>query len=149
MKGYPKYFSRLMLLAFVILLGSGLALMPNLLVFKWDIDLEFSFEGATRLKIAAAHLSAALACIWFAGAMWPVHIRSGLRRRKNRLSGFLMIAALLSLVASGVCSYYLGDETYQKYNSAVHVASGILIMLAVIVHWILGSRISRESHRHR
>lgn len=147
MKGYPKFFSRLMLLAFLILLGSGLSLMPNLLVFKWEMDLDFTLEGATRMKIAAAHLSAALACVWFAGAMWPVHIRSGLRRKRNRLSGFLMIAMLLALAGSGIGSYYLGDETYQKYNSGLHVLSAALLVLAVSAHWFLGRRISREPHR--
>lgn len=149
MKGYPKTFSRLMLLAFLVLLGSGCALLPNLLVFKWEMDLDFTFEGATRMKIAAAHLTAALACVWFVGALWPVHIRSGLRRKKNRLSGFLMLAVLLALAASGIASYYLGDETYQKYNSSVHVGSGVLLVLAVACHWIIGRRLARESHaRH-
>jgi cation transport ATPase len=148
MKGYPKIFSRLMLLAFLILLGSGFALLPNLLVFKWDIELDSTFEGATRMKIAAAHLGAALACVWFVGAMWPVHIRSGMRRRKNRVSGFLMIAVLLALSASGIAFYYLGDETWQKYNSGVHVAAAALLVLASGAHWIMGRRLARESRAH-
>jgi cation transport ATPase len=146
MKGYPKPFIRLMLLAFLLLLGSGLALLPNLLVFKWDMDLDFTFEGATRMKIAAAHVSAAMVVIWFFGALWPVHMRSGMRRQKNRASGLGMVTLILTLAATGVASFYLGDESWQKGNSAIHLASGALLLLAGVLHRIIGRRISAKSH---
>lgn len=149
MKGYPKLFITLMAAGFMILVGSGLALVPNLLVFKWDVGLDSHLEGGMRVKVAAAHLAAAIACVWFVGALWPVHMRAGLRRKQNRFSGVALVAVLSTLVATGIASYYLGDEDWQKFNSAGHLGAGLLLILMLTAHWIHGRRIIRKSRQAR
>lgn len=144
MKGYPRYFTRSMALALVVLAATGVVLVPNLLVFKWEMDFENYLEGGTRVKVAAAHVSAAIVCIWFIGALWPVHMRSGMRRKKNRLSGLAVNALILALVATGVASFYLGDEDWQKYNGALHLGAGMVLIVAVIAHWLIGRRMAKQ-----
>lgn len=134
-----------MMLAFLLLFVSGFALLPNLIVLKWDMDLDFAFEGATRMKIAAAHVAAAMIVIWFFGALWPVHMRSGLRRKENITSGFGIVVLISSLAASGVASFYIGDESWQKSNSGIHLACGLLLLLVGTVHRVKGRRNLRKS----
>jgi hypothetical protein len=138
MKGYPKAFVRLMTASFLMLIVSGMSLIPNLLVFKWGLDLETCFEGATRMKVAAAHVSAAIVCVWFIGALWPVHMRSGMRRKKNRFSGIAVVTTVLALAASGIGSFYFGDEGLQKINGAIHLGAGAALVLTTVIHRWMG-----------
>lgn len=134
MKGYPKTFTYSMYVTLFMLFLSGLALLPHMLLFRWELDMEEWYENATRMKIAAVHLLAGFSFIWFVGALWTVHIRSGLRKKMRLITGFSILACVLTLVFTGIGNYYLSDDIWLKWNSTFHAGIGISICLMFLLH---------------
>ena len=81
------------------------------------------------------------------GALIPVHIKSGWKTKRNRISGSLMITAMALLLVSGLILYY-GVDTRQA-ALWVHWVVGCGLVLLFPAHYLLGrhaSHLARQQH---
>ena len=146
MKGYPRWFVTVLTSALGVMLVTGLLLAPTTLAMRADIALPWRLPGSGRVLTAALHAAGGFALTLLAGALWSVHMRSGWRRRRHRLSGSLLGGLLLALAASAVAVYYVGEEALGAATAIVHLALGLLLALAFGWHWVLGRRAHRRGH---
>lgn len=81
------------------------------------------------------------------GALIPVHIKSGWKTKRNRISGSLMIAVMALLLVSGLILYY-GVDT-REAALWVHWVIGCALVLLFPAHYLLGRRasnVARQQH---
>ena len=81
------------------------------------------------------------------GAVMPVHIKSGWKTKRNRISGSLMITVMALLLVSGLILYY-GVDTRQA-ALWVHWVVGCGLVLLFPAHYLLGrhaSHLARQQH---
>jgi len=109
---------------------------------QWDVP--FALPGGMRIWVAAAHALSAFAGMMVFGALLPLHIRYGLRRRVHRKSGISLIVVMLALSLSALGIYYFGDDTWSAVASSVHVLVGLAACLVLTLHVILARRRARR-----
>jgi cation transport ATPase len=102
----------------------------------------------TATYLLRLHGGAAMAMLVLLGALLPLHVRVGWRRRRNRGSGALMLAANAILVATAFGLYYEGSDALRHWTSELHIALGFALPLAVVGHVLRGRR-SRTANRER
>jgi hypothetical protein len=87
-----------------------------------------------------------------AGALIPVHVKSGWSIGKNRVSGAALGSLLGALVLTGLGLYYLGSELARGWSSVVHWTIGLIALPALVIHVFRGLAATRPragSPRHR
>ena len=99
----------------------------------------------TATQLLRLHGGAAMAMLVLLGALLPLHVRIGWRRRRNRGSGALMVAANAILVATALGLYYAGSDALRHWISELHVALGFALPLAVAGHVLRGRRGGRAT----
>ena len=148
MRGYPKWFPRILFLVIAVAALAGIALIPNFLFYKMEWFEDQPMDGKMRMNIASIHVTAAVCLTFLFGAVWTIHMRHGWRMKLHRVSGTLFVAAFALLALSGIGSWYFSNETLIRWNGILHVASGISLILMAVVHPVLGwlhkRRIARE-----
>lgn len=147
MKGYPRWFPRL-LAAGVLLVGvTGALLATNTLEMRAELPLGWHVGGPLRTWTSALHALAGFVLMWFCGSLWSIHMRAGWRRREQRRSGLALALLLLALALTAVGIYYSGDEGLANWLSYGHLAAGLLLVAILAWHWVHGRRLRRR-HRH-
>ena len=86
------------------------------------------------------HGGGAMVTLLLLGALVPLHIRRAWRSGRNRLTGPIMIAVNAVLIATAFGLYYAGSDTLRPWMSDLHIAVGIALPLALLVHVWLGRR---------
>ena len=140
MKGYPRNFLPAVLGTVMLVIVSGLLLVPNTLAIRIDVDLGWQVGGVGRVWTAALHAAAGFASMLLVGALWSVHMRTGWRRRQRRMSGLIVAVLFLLLAVTAVAVYYVGDEGLGTVAALVHLALGALLSFAFGWHWVRGRR---------
>ena len=82
------------------------------------------------------HGAAAMAALLLIGGLLPAHVAIGLALRKNRSSGTALLVLCGLLTVTGYLLYYLGNETAREASSYVHLALGIALPFALVMHLI-------------
>jgi uncharacterized membrane protein len=147
MKGYPYWFLTLLVSAIAMLLATGLLLAPGTLLFKADIELAWRLPSAYRILVTSTHAALGFLLMLLVGSIWSIHMRSGWRRQKQRLSGLLLAILFLILFLTPVAIYYAGEESIGTIAAFLHLIIGILIVFPFAWHWIRGHQ-SRKNHHH-
>lgn len=80
------------------------------------------------------HGGAAMALLFLLGSMLNNHIRRGLRARRNRRSGWSMVALTALLVLTGYGLYYLAGEVSRTAWSWVHWVIGVVFAAGLPLH---------------
>ena len=80
------------------------------------------------------------------GSVIPVHIKSGWKTKRNRISGSLMIAVMVLLLVSGLILYY-GVDTREP-ALWVHWIIGCGLVVLFPAHYLLGRLTRGHSRRH-
>ena len=93
------------------------------------------------------HGAALLGFLVAFGALLPVHIALGWRRRLNRTSGLALILIVAALTVTGYGLYYAVGDVFREWISLVHWSLGLISMGAILLH-IAGKR-SRIGAPHR
>ncbi len=140
MKGYPSWFLRLLLLAMLVLLISGVLSVPNTLIMRAEFEFDWRLSNATRLWTSAIHAGFGFLMLLLVGAIWGIHMRSGWRRHKHRRSGLSLALLFLMLALTAVAIYYLGDSASANWSAYLHLAAGVLVNLLFGWHWWRGHR---------
>ena len=137
MKGYPTGFKPLLLgslILLILLVLTGLLLTPTTLDFRLEWNVPWRLSGDGRVVTVAVHVGLSYLLLAFIGALWPAHIRAGLKKGKNRSSGALMLTFLVSLPVSGLGVLYLGDQDWADVTALAHLTVGLLVMLVTLWH---------------
>lgn len=87
-----------------------------------------------------AHGVVASVAAWVFGMVWLAHVRRGLHKRRNLLSGLTAVGLLLALGLTGWGLYYLGDQDWRARTSVVHWVIGIAVTVWLPLHAWWGRR---------
>jgi cytochrome c biogenesis protein CcdA len=93
--------------------------------------------AATLLML---HGGASMLTLMLLGALFPLHIGRAWRAGKNRGTGVLMLVSTTVLVSTAFALYYLGSETIRPWTSGLHIAFGLGLPLALLLHIKIGRR---------
>jgi hypothetical protein len=144
--GYPRWFFAALMAVMAGLLCSGIALLPSMLQMRLDMDTPWRIEGGSRMLAAVSHCATSFMLIGLIGALLAIHVRIGWRRQLNRISGTLLLALVVILLASSLGIYYLGDEFWSRVCSISHTGAGLLAVLLLVWHVLNGRRLRRETN---
>jgi hypothetical protein len=103
-----------------------------------DSDSEFGQEAAATLLMA--HGGGAMITLMMLGALVPVHLRYGWRKRKNLVTGITVATVNTALIVTAFGLYYLGSEAVRPWMSDVHNALGLAIPVLLVGHIWWGRR---------
>jgi cytochrome c biogenesis protein CcdA len=124
-------------LAFAVLFLTGAVW----LVADWQKDVAgddiWQQVAANMLMI---HGGAAMLALLLLGALIPVHLLRAWKSGKNRVTGLVMAAFNVVLIATAFGLYYLGSEVVRPWMSWVHLGAGFFLSLMFPVHIWLGRR---------
>jgi len=129
--------------AFGILFVTGCLLAPSMLEFRLGWDVIWRLPASDRLVTVAAHVLGGFVLLTLLGSIWTLHMRSGWRMKRNRLSGATFIAIWAALTLTGVGILYLGGEATSIWSSAAHTVLGLTTPVILAVHVATGLRSRR------
>ncbi len=86
------------------------------------------------------HGGAAMVTLMLLGALVPLHVRHGWRSGRNRLTGPVMVGINAILIATAFGLYYAGADALRRWISDVHLAFGLVLPTALLLHVWLGRR---------
>jgi hypothetical protein len=98
------------------------------------------FWQETAATLLMLHGGGAMITLMMLGALVPVHLRYGWRRRKNLVTGITMSAVNAALIVTAFGLYYAGSETLRPWMSDVHIALGLAIPVLLVAHIWWGRR---------
>jgi magnesium-transporting ATPase (P-type) len=104
------------------------------------------FWKSLALKI---HGAAAMATLILIGTVLMTHVRFAWRARRNRINGILFLCVLGILTVTGYGLYYFGNEWLRSWTSWIHLAIGLILPLALVLHIFFGRRTRPVSVRKR
>ncbi|HEY7168747.1 MAG TPA: DUF4405 domain-containing protein [Candidatus Binatia bacterium] len=130
---------RLFYIAFGILWGSGALWV----LIEWFKDPEL---GAARTLLQTLsmkiHGAAMLLFLAILGTLLA-HVRRGWILKANRLSGCWIIGLNIILAVTGWLLYYLTNESFREWSSAIHWSIGLAALPLLSGHIYLGRRSTR------
>ena len=86
------------------------------------------------------HGGTAMVTLLLLGALVPLHVRRGWRSGRNRLTGPTMAAVNGVLILTAFGLYYAGSDKLRPWISDLHVAAGLALPAALLVHVWRGRR---------
>jgi hypothetical protein len=101
-------------------------------------DGELWQEAAADLLMV--HGGAAMLALLLLGALAPLHVTPGWRKRRNRAAGIAMVTVNAVLVATAFGLYYAGGEWLRPWISDTHIAVGLSLPALFLVHVLAGRR---------
>jgi hypothetical protein len=93
--------------------------------------------------LLAAHGIAAYAALVAYAFVGHAHVRTGWRVPALRPVAAWLIASILLLVVTGLVFYYVAEEAAIPYARWTHVAAGVLLAIALVIHIRNGRRVGR------
>ncbi|MFV0595166.1 hypothetical protein [Shewanella sp.] len=124
-------------------------MLPWVMEFKlqWDVDL--SLSGELRLPAVVMHVLLGWQMLMLLGALWHSHISAGWRKKLNHRSGLMMSLSLLAQALTGVGLYYLSSELAQLAASLLHTFLGLLVCVGFVWHCCHSRQIRLQSVKHQ
>ncbi|MGD2129477.1 MAG: hypothetical protein PVJ33_16880 [Lysobacterales bacterium] len=141
LNGYPRGFYAGLVLTLLALLASGVCLLPSMLSMRLDLDIAWQIGGGVRLAGAAVHCLAGFVTAALVGSLAMVHMRSGLRQRRNHLSGLALLTLVIVMVLSAVGIYYAGNQTLSRGSSVAHLTAATLACALFAWHVLKGAQL--------
>ena len=86
------------------------------------------------------HGGTAMVALLLLGALVPLHVRRAWRSGRNRLTGPVMVTVNAVLIVSAFGLYYAGSDTLRPWVSDLHIAVGLALPPALLLHVWLGRR---------
>lgn len=119
-------------------IAAGLVALTGL---AWLVlhDIVGTEPGETERLLLMLHGIAAYAILVAIGSLLPLHVRSGWRRRRKRLTGAAMLTTLGLLGVTGLVLYYGGEQTRDTARW-IHIGIGIASVALFPVHAMLTAR---------
>ncbi len=86
------------------------------------------------------HGAGAMVMLVLFGGLMPFHVRVGWRRKRNRTTGTVMLAANGALIVTAFGLYYAGAEPVRDWASTVHTGVGLALPVLLALHIVRGRR---------
>jgi len=86
------------------------------------------------------HGAAAMASLVILGVLIPMHMRRAWERKRNQVTGIVMVGLCLVMILSGYGLYYCGDELWRSGLSGIHSVAGGLLPLILVWHIFSGRK---------
>ncbi len=109
-------------------------------MLRLEMEVPEALVPAGRIRWAAMHGFMAFVSVIVVGALLPQHARQGLRQRRSRLTGILLLWAWGVAIVSGWGIYYLADEFWSLWSSLTHVTVVLALMVVLAAHVLAGRR---------
>jgi len=93
--------------------------------------------------LLAAHGIAAYAALVAYAFVGHAHVRTGWRVPALRTAGAWLGASILLLAATGLVLYYVATEAAIPFARWTHIAAGVLLPIALVIHIRNGRRVGR------
>jgi hypothetical protein len=141
----PRLRAALYVVALVLFVSGAAALVVGRLEETPDAE-AWRWTAAWLLMV---HGGVAMLMMVLLGALVPLHVRVAWRRRHNRTTGAVMLAANALLIVTAFGLYYLGSAPLRAAVSGLH--SGIGLGLPVLWAWhvVRGRRRTRAACHRR
>ena len=98
------------------------------------------FEASAKAWAMKIHGAAAMAVLVLVGMLLNEHVRLAWRARRNRTNGSIFLSAFAFLAITGYALYYAGGERLRAWTSWVHLATGLVLPILLLIHVLLGRR---------
>lgn len=118
-------------------LGSGLLFASGILwlVAHYFLPLpEFAARHPLETWAMRIHGGATLFGMAVFGSLWSVHLLPAWRQGRHQATGVSLGAGWLLLALTGYGLYYLSDEAARSFTSNTHLAIGLAMPIALILH---------------
>jgi len=145
LNGYADWFYWSLLSSLSIVVVSGLLMIPGVIEFKLEHEVDWRLNADSRLWTVALHVLGGWLVLMLMGALWQSHMKAGWRKREHWRSGVASALSLLSLGGSGVGLYYLGSSQAQLAASLTHTGVGLLLCL--VLGWHIWRGRARRSQK--
>jgi hypothetical protein len=148
-KAYPRSFVVWFWALLALLAVTGLALVPGMLALRleWEVPEQWMPQG--RVIWAALHGLLAFGSLLLLGSLLPLHVRHGLRQRRNRGTGIALLSTWPVLLLTGWGIYYVSNELLARWTSVAHSLIALPISVFLGVHAWRAHRIHTEfASRH-
>jgi hypothetical protein len=99
---------------------------------------------AISADLLMVHGGVTMVTLVLLGALTTVHIQRAWRVQRNRLTGTVMAASNVVLIATAFGLYYAGSDTFRVWISYVHIVFGLSLPALLFIHVLTGRR-----HRDR
>jgi hypothetical protein len=96
----------------------------------------------TSTYLLTLHGGAAMLFLLLLGALVALHVSVAWRLGNNRVSGVVMLATNAVLIVTAFGLYYAGSEMLRRWTSDIHIAVGLGFPLLLLLHVVLGKRLS-------
>jgi hypothetical protein len=102
----------------------------------------------TAAYLLMLHGGAAMLMLLLLGAIIPMHVAIAWRRRKNRVTGSMMLVSNAVLIATAFALYYSGSETWRHQASVLHTGFGLGLPVLWALHVWRGKRTGEAKELH-
>ena len=116
------------------------------LIFHFFLQTEgpFGLQNNPLEKIwLQLHAGFSFIAIGLFGLLWTNHIVRGWHMNWRRLSGGVMVAAIVVLIVSGYALYYVESQKLDDITSIIHWGIGLVALVLFLIHWLSKSRPSK------
>lgn len=141
MKGYGSWFYSSLLLSLFVISLTGLLLIPTLLDMRFEQDLLWRLSSPDRQITVALHTLFSYLILIMIGALYPIHIRSGIKTKRNNRTGISLVSLFALLLLSGIGLFYLGSENWILAVSATHTIAGLSVTVMFTLHFLIRKRL--------
>ena len=118
---------------FVVLFFSGVSWIYAHYFLTKTSDFEVIKSPIEHLSLVIHGGFSMLFLILF-GSLIPEHIQSGLKSKKNKISGIGLILSVGILTISGYGLYYTSSEELRFFCSSSHTILGLIIGVVLLIH---------------
>lgn len=135
MKAYPKWFYVCLISSLLIIVVSGCLLIPTSLVMRFEQNVVWRLAYSQQVVTVAMHTTFSYLILALIGALSTIHMRAGVKTKKNYRTGFSLVALFVVLLLSGIGLLYLGDEDWIVTASALHSGVGLSLLVILLLHY--------------
>lgn len=134
----PQTFKRIFYTCFFVLWVSGIGCL---------LIGENEHFITLRQWFIKSHGGFAMIALLLLGYLIPTHIQTGIARKINEKTGWILIATCITLIISGYGLYYFSHDTLRQWNQWIHNLSGGFFPLILIWHIYTGRKKKRRLSR--
>ena len=109
---------------------------------------EFGEEHSTwEPVLIRIHGGSAMLIMVYYGYLLGTHVTVGLRARRNRLLGLMLVTVVGFQIVTAYGLYYIGGEDFRQVVSWAHLGVGFSLPFLLAIHIALGHRSGKREMR--
>ena len=121
------------------------------LYFAYIQDWQMQEPTEWTVNILKLHGISAAFMLLFVGSLLSLHVRLSLNRKRNVISGLMILSCMFILIFSGIGLYY-SPEDWHENMILVHIWLGIICFLLLPAHIFIGyflrKKMPKKKNKH-